>query len=100
MAPRGDRAAARFRRPRRPLAVALGARLTAAGSASAPAQTRYHYRDENGVRVVTDRQPDSRRSFETRALPTDRGAAGVQLLSRDVEDGTLLVARNTYHAPV
>jgi len=64
------------------------------------AQTLYQYRDENGVLVFTDRRPPDGQDFEERTLAPVVERGEVQLLNREIEGGTVLVARNTYHAPV
>jgi murein DD-endopeptidase MepM/ murein hydrolase activator NlpD len=64
------------------------------------AQTLYQYRDANGVLVFTDRMPPEGQAFEERALEPSGQRGEVQLLDREIEGGTVLVARNTYYAPV
>jgi len=70
--------------------------------AAAPlgAQTLYQYRDENGVLVFTDRRPPEGQDFEERKLAPSGERGEVQLLNREIDGGTVLVARNTYYAPV
>lgn len=64
------------------------------------AQTLYRYLDDNGVLVFTDRPPPDGQSFEERALAPAGGRGEVQLLHREIDGGTVLVARNTYYAPI
>ncbi|HEX6994067.1 MAG TPA: M23 family metallopeptidase [Gammaproteobacteria bacterium] len=75
--------------------------VVAPGPGDGPgAQTLYRYRDENGVLVFTDRRPPDGQAFEERALEPSGERGEVQLLNRDIDGGTVLVARNTYYAPV
>src|SRR5690606_16232083 len=69
-------------------------------AAPVPAQTIYQYRDENGVLVFTDRPPVEDRVFEARTLAVHGERPEVQLLHSEIEGGTVLIARSTYHAPV
>ena len=64
------------------------------------AQTLYQYRDENGVLVFTDRRPPDGQAFEERELVPSIERGQVQLMHREIDGGTVLVARNTYYAPV
>jgi murein DD-endopeptidase MepM/ murein hydrolase activator NlpD len=78
-------------------ALAVCALLVATAAA---AQTVYQYRDENGVVVYTDRHPADGQTFEERSFTPTLERPQVHLLHRDAPNGTELVARNTYHAPV
>jgi len=64
------------------------------------AQTLYQYRDENGVLVFTDRRPPDGQPFEERELSPTFERGQVQLFHREIDGGTVLIARNTYYAPV
>lgn len=80
--------------------LACAAALALDATAPLGAQTLYQYRDENGVLVFTDRRPPEGQDFEERALAKSGGRGEVQLLNREIDGGTVLVARNTYYAPV
>jgi murein DD-endopeptidase MepM/ murein hydrolase activator NlpD len=81
--------------------LALVGAVALSGPALLDAQTTlYQYRDENGVLVFTDRMPADGQSFEERALTRSITRGEVQLLNREIDGGAVLVARNTYYAPV
>ena len=60
----------------------------------------YKYQDENGRWVYTDRRPSAGESFEEQELSATFEAPGVEVLRRDDDDGTVLIARNGYFGPV
>jgi murein DD-endopeptidase MepM/ murein hydrolase activator NlpD len=76
------------------------ASVLAAVSSDGLAQRIYQYRDEHGAWVYTDRQPPSGSVYEERAVGRTRERSEIQLLQRETPGGVLLVARNTYYAPV
>jgi len=82
------------------LLVLLCAAVPGLGPAPLDAQTLYRYRDEHGVLVFTDRRPPDGQDFEERELAPSGEPGEVQLLNREIDGGTVLVARNTYYAPV
>jgi hypothetical protein len=77
--------------------AALAAAMAAAGVA---AQTLYRYRDANGVWVYTDRQPGEGQPFEEQRVERRFEKPEVRLYERTSPTGTVLIARNTYFAPV
>ncbi len=85
--------------PRAGLAAVL-ALAAAASYATAHAQTLYKYRDANGVWVFTDRKPDGGHDVETTEIKPRFDAPEVRLLQRADDTGIVLVARNTFYAPV
>jgi murein DD-endopeptidase MepM/ murein hydrolase activator NlpD len=74
--------------------------LASSVAASAGAQKLYKYQDANGVWVFTDRQPGSDRNYEESALARRFEKPEVRLLQRSGEAGIVLVAQNTFFAPV
>ena len=66
---------------------------------AADAQRIYVYRDSTGAAVYTDRPP-SGRVYDERDLGRELERPEVQLLQRETAGGVMLVARNTYYAPV
>jgi murein DD-endopeptidase MepM/ murein hydrolase activator NlpD len=74
--------------------------LALLGASIASAQHLYKYRDENGVWVFTDRQPDADQSYEQTALERHFEPPEVRLFQQATENGIGLVAQNTFFAPV
>jgi murein DD-endopeptidase MepM/ murein hydrolase activator NlpD len=74
--------------------------LALLGTSIASAQHLYKYRDENGVWVFTDRQPDADQSYEQTALERHFEPPEVRLFQQATENGIGLVAQNTFFAPV
>jgi murein DD-endopeptidase MepM/ murein hydrolase activator NlpD len=72
----------------------------AAAAAAAGAQTLYRYRDASGVWVYTDRQPAEGQQFEEQRVERRFERPEVRLYERSAGNGTALIARNTYFAPV
>lgn len=66
----------------------------------AGAQQLFKYRDANGVWVYTDRPPEDGQVYEERALERRFEPAEVRLYRRATDAGVVLVAHNTYFAPV
>jgi murein DD-endopeptidase MepM/ murein hydrolase activator NlpD len=77
------------------LLVAIGG-----GAAQSMAQQLYKYRDANGVWVFADRPPDAAQPFQQMTLERSREQAEVRLYRRTTEQGIVLIAQNTYFAPV
>ena len=87
--------------PNRAKAAACAALLALAAFASgAGAQTLYRYRDANGVWVYTDRRPGQEQEFQEEQITRRFEPPEVRLLQRSGNTGVLLIAQNTYFAPV
>jgi murein DD-endopeptidase MepM/ murein hydrolase activator NlpD len=80
--------------------VALAAIACLGAAAPASAQKLFKYRDASGVWVFTDRRPDSEQSYEESALARRFEKPEVRLLQRSGDTGIVLVAQNTFFAPV
>jgi murein DD-endopeptidase MepM/ murein hydrolase activator NlpD len=72
----------------------------ACGASSAAAQKLFKYRDAAGVWVFTDRQPTAEQTYEESQLERRFEQPEVSLLQRAGEGGIVLVAQNTYFAPI
>jgi len=66
----------------------------------AGAQTLYRYRDANGVWVYTDRRPGQEQEFQEQLIERRFEQPEVRLFERSGTNGVLLIAQNTYFAPV
>jgi murein DD-endopeptidase MepM/ murein hydrolase activator NlpD len=66
----------------------------------AEAQKLYRYRDADGVWVYTDRQPGREQQYEEQRLERRFERPEVRLFERSVARGVVLIAQNTYFAPV
>ncbi len=78
----------------------LGLSCLAFAALCAHAQTLYKYQDENGVWVYTDRQPDGVEGYQESALVATLEEAEVRLYQHAADTGWVLIAENTYFAPV
>jgi murein DD-endopeptidase MepM/ murein hydrolase activator NlpD len=76
------------------LLAALGAALPAW------AQTMYRYKDANGVWVYTDREPGAEQEYSQEQIERRFEPPQVNLLQRAQPTGVVLIAQNTYYAPV
>jgi murein DD-endopeptidase MepM/ murein hydrolase activator NlpD len=74
--------------------------LLAVLAASAAAQKLYRYQDENGVWVYTDRRPGGEQSFEEQQVERRFEKPEIRLLQRSGRSGIVLIAQNTYFAPI
>jgi murein DD-endopeptidase MepM/ murein hydrolase activator NlpD len=68
--------------------------------ADAHGQRLYKYQDADGVWVYTDRQPQGEQTYEEAELAQRLEKAEVRLHQLNVDNGWLLIAENTYFAPV
>jgi murein DD-endopeptidase MepM/ murein hydrolase activator NlpD len=68
--------------------------------APAAAQKMYRYQDLNGVWVYTDRRPGGEQGFEERQLERRFEKPEIRLLQRSGRSGIVLIAQNTYFAPI
>ena len=82
------------------LALCAALLLAVAVAHVASAQKLYRYRDANGVWVYTDRQPGGEQEFQEQQVQRRFEAPEVRLLERSTRSGVVLVAQNTYFAPV
>jgi murein DD-endopeptidase MepM/ murein hydrolase activator NlpD len=74
--------------------------LLAGAALPAAAQKLYRYKDENGVWVYTDRRPGGEQSFEEQQVERRFEKPEVRLLQRSGRAGVVLIAQNTYFAPI
>jgi murein DD-endopeptidase MepM/ murein hydrolase activator NlpD len=83
-----------------PITLSFGLLLAALLATPAMGQRLYRYQDENGVWVYTDRRPGGEQAFQERQIDRRFEKPEVRLLQRSASNGVVLVAQNTYFAPI
>ncbi len=83
-----------------PWVIALAAGVVLAAAVPAAAQKLYRYKDDNGVWVYTDRRPGGEQAFEEQQVERRFEKPEVRLLQRSGRNGVVLIAQNTYFAPI
>src|SRR5207247_5738236 len=98
-----DRERIRVRRAVPAVVRSLGASLALASvvlASTAEGQKLFKYKDENGVWVYTDRQPESTQPYEQSKLTKRFEPPEVRLFQRTGDAGISLIAQNTFYAPI